>query len=211
METATELFSRQGYGQTGVNEIIKRARATSGSFYHFFPAKEDLVLAVLDHAADTLESEVFSPANAADDPIERIFTVLTHYRRHLVATDFALGSPVGGLAVELSETHPQVRAKAAEIFDTLVARIESFIDQAAGSLGPGLDRRGLAELVLCTLEGALVVARAQRSPAPFDAAMAQLRRFLDLSRQDSPIAEEAPTSVRPPLRRPPATADWRTW
>ena len=50
--TAAELFWRQGYSQTGVNEIIKQAGATSGSFYHFFPTKEDLLLAVVDHVAE---------------------------------------------------------------------------------------------------------------------------------------------------------------
>ena len=52
--TAAELFRRQGYAQTGVNQIIQEANATSGSFYHFFPAKEDLLMAVVDHIAEGL-------------------------------------------------------------------------------------------------------------------------------------------------------------
>ncbi|MCG6950498.1 MAG: TetR/AcrR family transcriptional regulator, partial [Acidobacteria bacterium] len=34
ISAAAELFRRQGYAQTGVNQIIQGANATSGSFYH---------------------------------------------------------------------------------------------------------------------------------------------------------------------------------
>lgn len=212
VRTATELFSRQGYGQTGVNEIMQQARATSGSFYHFFPAKEDLVLAVLHHASDVLEAEVFNSASeATQDPIERIFAVFDHYRRRLVDSDFALGSPAGCLAAELSETHPQVREKASEFFDITITRIESFLDEAADSLTPGIDRHEIAELVACTLEGALVLARAGHSVTPLDAAVAGLRRHFMLLRQAGSKTEEVPVPMRPTPQRPPRSADWRSW
>lgn len=212
VSTATDLFSRQGYGQTGVNEIMQRARATSGSFYHFFPAKEDLAAAVLEQATEGLDAEVFRPAaEAAGDPVERIFAVLDHYRQRLVASDFALGSPAGCLAAELSETHPLVRAKAREFFDVTINRIESSLDEAADSLVPGVDRHQLAELVACTLEGALVLARAQRSTAPLDAAVAGLRRHLGLLRRADAGADDAPVPMRPAPPRPRQNADWRSW
>jgi len=212
VSTATDLFSRQGYGQTGVNEIMQRARATSGSFYHFFPAKEDLAAAVLEQATEGLDAEVFRPAaEAAGDPVERIFAVLDHYRQRLVASDFALGSPAGCLAAELSETHPLLRAKAREFFDVTINRIESSLDEAADSLVPGVDRHQLAELVACTLEGALVLARAQRSTAPLDGAVAGLRRHLGLLRRADAGADDAPLPMRPAPPRPRQNADWRSW
>ncbi|MEJ2188599.1 MAG: TetR/AcrR family transcriptional regulator [Acidobacteriota bacterium] len=212
VSTATDLFSRQGYGQTGVNEIMQLARATSGSFYHFFPAKEDLAVAVLDQAAEDLEAEVFDPAEeTAQNPIEGIFVVFDHYRRRLVASDFALGSPAGCLAAELSETHPQVRAKASQFFDITITRIESFLDEAADSLAPGVDRRELAELMACTLEGALVLARAHHSAAALESAIAGLRRYLELLQRAGSEAEEAAAPMRPAPSRPRQSADWRSW
>ena len=85
LATAAELFRRQGYAQTGVNEIMQQAKTTSGSFYHFFPTKEDLVLAVVDHIGESLDTEVFAtdPESTAD-PLDRVFTVLQSYREHLV-------------------------------------------------------------------------------------------------------------------------------
>ncbi len=194
---------------------MQGARATSGSFYHFFPAKEDLVLAVVDHAAGALENDVFAPAaEATGDPIEQIFEMLGVFRRQLLADDFTHSSPVGFLAAELSETHPQVRAKACEVFDLLTGRIESLLEQAAASLPAAADPRELAQLVACTLEGALLLARARRSVAPFDAAVSGLRRYLELlqtSATPGATAEEVPAPPRRVPQPKPHRTDWRMW
>ena len=46
-------------------EILARAEANSGSFYHFFAGKEALLLAVLDSYLDGLEPAIVRPAFAA--------------------------------------------------------------------------------------------------------------------------------------------------
>ena len=110
VETARQLFFQQGYNATGIAQILKASGANSGSLYHFFPTKEDLLSAVLEQYKSMLESHVLGPAYARiDDPIERLFAVLDGYRRLLQATDFDLGCPIGNLALEVSNSHPLIR------------------------------------------------------------------------------------------------------
>ncbi|MDX1579701.1 MAG: TetR/AcrR family transcriptional regulator, partial [Gemmatimonadota bacterium] len=100
VEAARELFWRKGYHTASVAEILERADANSGSFYHFFPTKQHLLLAVLDWYLEHLEDEVVAPAReGSDDPIEAIFAILEGYRRALLATDFGFGCPIGNLAL----------------------------------------------------------------------------------------------------------------
>jgi len=47
LETATDLFSNQGYRATGINEVISRSGVAKATFYHHFPTKADLCLAYL--------------------------------------------------------------------------------------------------------------------------------------------------------------------
>jgi AcrR family transcriptional regulator len=47
LETATDLFSSQGYRATGVNEVIDKSGVAKATFYHHFPTKADLCLAYL--------------------------------------------------------------------------------------------------------------------------------------------------------------------
>lgn len=47
LHVATDLFSRQGFNQTGINQIIAEADIAIGSLYNHFPSKNDLLLAYL--------------------------------------------------------------------------------------------------------------------------------------------------------------------
>ena len=211
ISTAAELFRRQGYAQTGVNQIIQEANATSGSFYHFFPAKEDLLLAVVDHIAEIFDTGIFSPAaDRSHDPIEEIFTIFDLYRQQLNNGGFTFGSPMVSLSAEVSENHPQVRARLAEVFASWSGRIEGLLRRAGNRLPPSLDHMGLAQLVVCTIEGAVLGARLNRSLAPFDAAIAQLRTYFDLLEHRMGAAAVAPAG-RPVPATSPQTADWRSW
>lgn len=46
--TTFELFSRQGYNSTGINQIISDANVAKASFYQYFKSKEDLCVAFLN-------------------------------------------------------------------------------------------------------------------------------------------------------------------
>ena len=212
VRTAAELFWRQGYAATGVNAIMQQAGATSGSFYHFFPTKEDLLLAVLDHVGDVVEDEVFGAAEVAtDDPIERIFAVVGFYRRHLEDNKFVLGSPLGTLAAELGEDHAQVRLKLEQLLASWAQRMEGFLDAVGKRLPDGTDRTALARLVLSAVEGAVIQARVARSVAPFDAVTSQLQSYLELLAGHDLTA--APAAIRTPSlpRQRSRELDWRAW
>jgi len=210
--TAAELFRRQGYAQTGVNQIIQEANATSGSFYHFFPAKEDLLLAVVDHIAEVFEAEIFGPAAArSDDPISEIFTILDLYRRQLDDEGPTFGSPLVSFSAEISENHPQVRARLAEVFSSWTARIEHLVQTTDKRLPPTLDRAAVAQLVVCAMEGAALGARLNHSLAPFDATVSQLKTFFGLLEDREEPARMMTAPGRTVSATAPRAVDWRSW
>jgi TetR/AcrR family transcriptional repressor of nem operon len=185
VESARELFFEQGYAQTGVAQILKVSGVNSGSLYHFFPSKEDLLAAVLENYTALLEPRVLAPAfKRISDPIERVFAVLDGYRRLLQVTDFALGCPIGNLALEISNSHPQIRKLVVENFDAWTGAVSQLISEAAGRLPSDVDPAALARHVLATMEGAVMLARAYRSFEAFDQAVHQLRDYFDRLVQD---------------------------
>lgn len=101
--TAFALFHNQGFSATGVAQILRTAEVNSGSLYHFFPTKEDLLVAVLEWCKVNLWPEVIQPVfDRVTDPIERVFGVLDGYRQMLTLTDCSQGCPIGNLALEHS-------------------------------------------------------------------------------------------------------------
>jgi AcrR family transcriptional regulator len=180
IDTARDLFWRQGYGQTGVAQILKSAEVNSGSLYHFFPTKEDLLLAVLDWYTENLYPQVIQPVlDRVTDPIERVFGILDGYRKAILATNFMFGCPIGNLALELAHTHPIARDKIKLNFGNWVTAVKRCLDETAGRLPESVDRQQLALFVLVTMEGAVMLARSYRNIEPFDAAVAQLREHFE--------------------------------
>jgi AcrR family transcriptional regulator len=180
IEAARNLFLKQGYAGTGIAQILQEADAGSGSLYYFFPTKEDLLLAVLEWYKANLIPEVVQPVfDRVSDPIERIFGILAGYRRLLVATQCEYGCPIGNLALELANSHPQAARLLAENFTGWRQVVEQCLADAAGRLPSSVDRAQLATHVLVTMEGAVMLSRTYKDLEPYDSAVSQLRDHFD--------------------------------
>ena len=180
IEAARYLFWERGYGAASVSDILARAGANSGSFYHFFDSKESLLRVVLETYLGGLEPMIVAPARGAtSDPIERVFAILAGYRERLISTQCHYGCPLGRLALEIDPENRPAHALIAENFGAWRDAIRSFLADAAARLPRDLDRDSLASLVLSVMEGGVMQSRASGTPEPFDRSVAQLRDYFD--------------------------------
>jgi TetR/AcrR family transcriptional regulator, transcriptional repressor for nem operon len=179
--TAMELFWEKGFQSTSISDILGRTQVHSGSLYHFFPGKQDVLAAVLEAYRDGIEQWLLAPAwSGVDDPIERIFALLAGYRVQLVTTDCTYGCPIGSLALELHEPDPRIRDLLSANFANWTNAIERCLADAGARLPAALDRRRLAEFTLTVMEGAIMQARTYRDIASFDRNIAVLREHFDM-------------------------------
>lgn len=202
VRTAGELFWRQGYAHTGVSSIMKQARATSGSFYHFFPTKDDLLVAVLDAVADLISTEILAAVeNGSEDPSRRVANLIEAYRAQVVPGASGFGIPVGTLVGELGSDHETAMERVEQIYAMLTSRI-------AGWFVGGDEPRALAEFIVAALEGASMMAIAARSSSPIDASAIQIRRHLEAF-----VAGPGsrPDEMPPPDPASAETGDWKAW
>jgi TetR/AcrR family transcriptional regulator, transcriptional repressor for nem operon len=179
--TAMQLFWEKGYNSTSIADILKGAEANSGSLYHFFPAKTDLLVAVLDLYHQGIGPMLLQPAwEGVKDPIERIFALLARYRKSLQDTECFYGCPIGSLALELHEPDLPVRLMLVKNFEAWIDAIEVCLNEARSSLAADVDVREVAQFVLTVMEGGVMQARTFRDIDYFDAGVRQLRQFLAL-------------------------------
>jgi TetR/AcrR family transcriptional regulator, transcriptional repressor for nem operon len=192
-----QLFGQKGYASTSVADLLQTAKVNSGSLYHFFPGKQDLLLAVLDMYRDGIRTMLLEPAwRDVSDPIERVFALLSRYRQSLQDTECCYGCPIGSLALELHEPDLAVRERLAANFTLWVEAIHECLTAAGTRLPADCERRELAAFVLSTMEGGVMQARTYRALEPFDSAVRQLRAYFEhLLREGTvPRAGRAPTA-----------------
>lgn len=175
VEAGRHLFWEKGYAATGLAEILERADANSGSFYHFFESKDALLRAVLELYLVALDPVIIQPAWAkSDDPIERIFSLLDSYRDRLLDTGCAYGCPLGRLAFEIDPENLPAHELIARNFAGWRKAVEACV-RAAGLPKPA----DVAALVLTVMEGGVLQSRSYKSIEPFDACVRQLRIHLE--------------------------------
>src|SRR5580658_3325800 len=183
---AMQLFGVKGYNSTSIADILQAAEAHSGSLYHFFRTKQDLLLGVLELYRDGIEPMLLLPAwQHVLDPIERVFALLASYRRALDLTDCTYGCPIGSLALELHEPDPPVREMLAVNFLGWVRHVRACLDAAGDRLPRGIDTELLATFVLTTMEGGVMQSRTHRSLTAFDASVAMLRDYFNRLESDA--------------------------
>jgi TetR/AcrR family transcriptional repressor of nem operon len=181
VEASLYLFWLQGYAATGIAEILGRAKANAGSFYHFFKTKEELLLAVLEFYIHSLQPVVVEPVcSQIEDPIERVFGILEFYRRNLLATGCSYGCLIGRLALEIPEEQFRVHKRLADNFDGWTAAVEKCLADAGDRLPRGTNLKTLSQFVLTVMEGGVMQARAHREIGPFDASVEHLRGYFGL-------------------------------
>ena len=195
---AMELFWEKGYQSTSVADLLQRAGVHSGSLYHYFPGKQDVLIAVLEMYLDGIDAMLLSPAwQHVPDPIDKIFALLAKYREAIVSTQCTYGCPIGSLALELHEPDPPVRERLAANFTAWTDAIHGCLRAAASRLPKDVDLAALATFVLTTMEGGVMLARTYRDVAPFDAAVAELRaHFGRLLSSPSKRTREGKPAVR---------------
>lgn len=168
--TAMQMFHFHGYAALGVQEICAQAGVSKSSFYHFFPSKEALAVAVIDARWKGL-GEAIGPMLGSDmGPLNKLhafFSGLYEISEEIACAQGAvLGCPFGSLGSELAASSPAVRERVAGVFDG-IARIFSDLLRAAvdaGELSPDFSVNEGAEALLALMQGMGVVGRIYNSP-----------------------------------------------
>lgn len=197
-----QLFWEKGYNSTSIADVLQTAKVNSGSLYHYFPGKTDLLAAVLDAYHDGIRQMLLEPAWAGvDDPVDKIFALLARYRRSLLDTDCFYGCPIGSLALELHEPDEPVRERLAKNFRAWIDAVEDCLQHAKLRLPAAVARRELAQFVLTTMEGGVMQARTFRDVTYFDAAVRQLRNYINGFEREATTVRRRSARPAPIIKR----------
>ena len=76
LEAAVQVFASKGYHDTKVDDIVSQSQTSKGSFYFYFPSKQDIFMALVDTFADLLESRLRERLSAEESGTARVEAAL---------------------------------------------------------------------------------------------------------------------------------------
>jgi TetR/AcrR family transcriptional repressor of nem operon len=170
IDVAKERFHARGYADVGIKEICDNANIQKGSFYHFFPSKEDLALTVIDEFAEDwasgFVSEAFDPELAPMERIDFLIDAAYFWQKSVKEKNGRIpGCLFGNLALEMSTKNDVLRAKLNAVFTLAKSRFKETLDEAVikGEIKP-LNTIVTAEAMLAYLEGMILLAKSENDP-----------------------------------------------
>jgi TetR/AcrR family transcriptional repressor of nem operon len=185
LEASYSLMLAKGYPATGVEEICERAGVSKGSFYHYFKSKQQLALAMLEHHMARAQAEIERGLDLTGvrDDAEAALRYVQHVEQ-VSEEVWRDGCLIGSFALELAETHPELREKVSRIFRDLADYFEKLFTPLcrANKKANAPSPRELAEQMLVVIEGGVVLSRAHNDKRFVPQALRCFRRYLETLR-----------------------------
>ncbi len=179
LRAACDLFYRQGYHATGINQIIEESGVAKASFYSHFPSKDELLLAYARETARLEVAELKKSIAALPTPAERFYGPLRVLIPWLKSTGFR-GCPFQNLAAELSPTLKDVRKVSTgyrqEARRLMLELARDYLPNRKGK--EKTDYESIATTYQLLFEGAIATAVALQSSKPIKDAETALRQFV---------------------------------
>jgi TetR/AcrR family transcriptional repressor of nem operon len=165
------LVHERGFGGSSVRDITQAAGVPQGSFTNHFASKEAFGLEILERYREMTSAAVRATLrNDRLPPLRRLRAWIDGQLEYLRRDDMRRGCLYGNLSAETSEASDAIRFRVASVFAENQASVAYCLEAAieAGELAPRTDVRELAGFIVSSLQGAILVAKSQRSPIPVE-------------------------------------------
>ena len=170
LDSARELLYSRSYGNVGVKEICDMAGVQKGSFYHFFPSKQELTLAVLDEFFIISKQEIFSRSFRPEWSgmqqlkalLENIYVFQKSTKEQIGKT---LGCPYGNMSSEMSTQDEIIRQRLNGLLQQMEMSLKTALNQALheGEIAP-CNTAATAAAMFAFIEGLMLLAKTRNDP-----------------------------------------------
>jgi len=172
IQTANNLFYRQGYHQTGINQIIEESAVAKATFYSNFKSKDDLGLEYLRERDRIDTNATKDMINSKKEPFERYMSIINGVLEYMKETNYR-GCAFGNIAVEITDPNHPIR-KEVKLHDDRFRSILKDVIQDLKDSNPkykSLDVDQLVDTYHLITEGAIVASKNYNDTWPIERAV----------------------------------------
>jgi TetR/AcrR family transcriptional repressor of nem operon len=180
VEKAAPLFNQKGFEGTSLADLMQATGLQKGGIYRHFSGKRELAAEAFDYAWEKAVRGRLDGVADVPDCVDRLKKTIDNFverRAGLVPG----GCPLMNTAVEADDGNPLLRARARKALQGWTERLSRIAaegvkkNQIVRSVAP----RRLSELIISSLEGALLISRLQNDEEPLRAMRQHLDEYLE--------------------------------
>jgi TetR/AcrR family transcriptional repressor of nem operon len=181
IEKTAPLFNKKGFDGTSLSDLTEATGLTKGALYGNFRDKDEIGAAAFRYSINKVRTLIRSRVDAVSTYKDQLIVLIEFYAEYVFDPPVPGGCPILNTAIEADDHRISMRKIVAqEIMSTvnfISERLEKGIE--AGEFKEESKPRELAYSFFCAIEGALMVARVERSREPMDIIVNHCKKQLD--------------------------------
>jgi TetR/AcrR family transcriptional repressor of nem operon len=178
IEKAAPIFNQRGYEGSSLKEILEATGLEKGGLYRHFASKEDLAVEVFRYALANAVKLRTENVEQIEGAVERLRFII----RRFVESRSAIpgGCPLMNTAIDADDGNPTLRRLARRGITDWRMRLSRILEEGmeSGEIRRTTEPRQIANTIIATLEGALMISRLEGSNEALQDAQASLETLL---------------------------------
>ena len=181
MEKTAPIFNQKGFDGTSLIDLTSATGLTKGALYGNFKDKEEIRAEAFLYSVAQVKSLVKSKLDVVDTNKKRLLALLEFFATYVLNPPIPGGCPLLNTAIESDDHHTFMRSRVAKEMVDTVNFIASLLEKGieAGEFKSAINPHELAYVFFCSIEGALMFARAEQSEEPMQIIVKHCAGILD--------------------------------
>jgi AcrR family transcriptional regulator len=178
---ASKEIYEYGFQAASLKRILTNVNHTKGALYHHFSSKKKLGLSVIEEIiARNIYTVFIEPLEKTDNPISVLCEIFQKKADTLSLDEIKHGCPLNNLIQEMSFIDKDFNKILVEISDNWISSIANAMDRgkAKGNIRNDVDGKGVALLVVASVEGAFGLSKMAQTNEIFVKCMSQLEDYV---------------------------------
>jgi TetR/AcrR family transcriptional regulator, transcriptional repressor for nem operon len=176
IEKAAPLFNQKGYEGTSLADLMKATGLQKGGIYRHFSSKEKLATEAFDYSWERAVRGRSQGVEEVPDCVNRLKKMIENFvqiKSELVPG----GCPLMNTAVEADNGNTVLRTRARKALQSWMTRLSNITAEGIKKreIDSQVDPRKLSQLIIGSLEGALLISRLEND----DEALQGIRQYLE--------------------------------
>jgi AcrR family transcriptional regulator len=181
IEKTAPLFNRKGFDGTTLADLTAATGLTKGALYGNFADKDEIADEAFRYAVKKVKEMVARKLAKQTTYKQQLSALLDFYAKYVNKPPVPGGCPLLNAAVEADDHRTSIRKVVTRELVATIDFITLLLDSGveAGEFNKNINTRELAYTFFCSVEGALMFSRAERSDEPMEIIVRHCKNILD--------------------------------
>lgn len=197
VELAAPIFNQRGYAGCSMQDVMDATGLEKGGLYRHFASKEELAVEAFRYAVGRAKRTRTDGLDPDLKPLEKLRALVQRFVEQ--PSVLPGGCPLLNTAADADDGNPVLRKLALDGFCDWRERLAAIVAEGIRrqEIRRGVEPRQIANTMIATLEGALLLSRLECAPTALEDAQKALETLMD--------AIACPRQKNSPSRRPAAS------